>query len=130
MSESIKTRLIEEQKIVMKLGDKKRLGIIRLLLAAIKQHEVDHRAECSQEQILAILVKQKKQRLESIKQYDAAGRHDLSEIEQYELAFIDEFLPAQISDDEIRVAVEEVIKQTQATSLKDFGKVMGVLKKS
>ncbi len=112
----------------MKSGDKKRLGVIRLMLAAIKQIEVDERIELDDTRVIAVLDKMAKQRRESITQFDQAGRDDLSEIEQAELKIIREYLPEALSEAEINQLVEQTIASTGAASIKDMGKVMGMLK--
>ena len=112
----------------MKSGDKSRLGVIRLMLSAIKQVEVDERIELDDNRITAVLDKMAKQRRESITQFDKAGRDDLSEIEQSELEIIQEFLPEALSEAEINDLVEQSIAATGAASIKDMGKVMGMLK--
>lgn len=112
----------------MKSGDKKRLGVIRLMLAAIKQIEVDERIELDDTRVIAVLDKMAKQRRESITQFDQAGRDDLSEIEQAELKIIREYLSEALSEAEINQLVEQTIASTGAASIKDMGKVMGMLK--
>ena len=115
-------------KTCMKAGDKPRLAVIRLILSAIKQIEVDERKDLSEEDILAVLDKMTKQRRESAAQYEQAGREDLLEQENYEITVLKEFLPAALSDDEIASMIEEAISSTGASSIKDMGKVMGQLK--
>jgi len=115
-------------KAAMKAGDKPRLGVIRLILSAIKQIEVDERRELSDADILAVLDKMTKQRRESAAQYEQAGRDDLLEQENYEITVLKEFLPAALSDVEIDSMIEEAIASTGASSIKDMGKVMGQLK--
>lgn len=127
MSE-LKKRLTDDIKTSMKGGDKARLGTLRMISAAIKQREVDERIDLSDEQILAVLDKMSKQRRESIAQYDAAGRDDLSAVEKAELAIIQEFLPAQLTDEEIDNLVKEALATTGASDIKDMGKVMGMVK--
>ena len=112
----------------MKSGDKHRLGVIRLMLSAIKQIEVDERIELDDDRVIAVLDKMAKQRRESISQFDAAGRDDLTAIEQSELEIIQEYLPAALSEAEINELVEQSIASTGAESMKDMGKLMGVLK--
>ena len=112
----------------MKGGDKKRLGVIRLMLAAIKQIEVDERIELDDARIVAVLDKMAKQRRESIAQFESAGRDDLTAIEQYEIEIIQEFLPEALSEAEINDIVEQSIASTGAATIKDMGKLMGVLK--
>ncbi len=112
----------------MRGRDKPRLGVIRLILAAIKQREVDERIELDDDQILLVLDKMAKQRRESIEQFDKANREDLSKKENYELELIKTYLPAQLSDDEIAAMIDDALTKTGASSLKDMGKIMGVLK--
>lgn len=112
----------------MKSGGKNRLGVIRLMLAAIKQIEVDERIELDDTRVIAVLDKMAKQRRESITQFDQAGRDDLSAIERAELKIIREYLPEALSEAEINQLVEQTIAATGAASIKDMGKVMGMLK--
>lgn len=128
MSETLKTQLQTDMKSSMKGGDKGRLGVIRLMLAAIKQIEVDERIELDDARIIAVLDKMTKQRRESITQFDKAGRDDLTAIEQAELEIIQQYLPEALSESEINELVEQSIAATGATSIKDMGKVMGMLK--
>ena len=112
----------------MKGGEKARLGVIRLITAAIKQREVDERIELDDEQVLIVLDKMVKQRRDSIKQYTDAGREDLAAIEEAEVEIIQAYLPAALSEDEVAAIVEAAIAQTGATSMADIGKVMGIVK--
>ncbi len=112
----------------MKSGDKARLGTIRMILAAIKQIEVDERIELDDNRIIAVLDKMLKQRRESIRQYRDANRVDLAEIEEAEIQIIQAFLPQALSDEEIQQMIEQAIAETDASSIKDMGKVMGILK--
>ena len=112
----------------MKSGNKERLGVIRLMLSAIKQIEVDERIELDNDRITAVLDKMAKQRRESIAQFDSAGRDDLTAVEQAELEIILEYLPEALSDAEINDLVEQSIKATGAVTIKDMGKLMGILK--
>ena len=128
MSETLKSQLQADMKSSMKSGDKSRLGVIRLMLSAIKQVEVDERIELDDSRITAVLDKMAKQRRESITQFDKAGRDDLSMIEQAELEIIQEYLPEALSEAEINELVEQSIASTGAASIKDMGKVMGMLK--
>ena len=128
MSETLKTRLQDDMKSSMKSGNKKRLGVIRLMLSAIKQIEVDERIELDNDRITAVLDKMTKQRRESISQFDSAGRDDLTAIEQAELEIILEYLPEALSDAEINDLVEQSISATGAATIKDMGKLMGMLK--
>ena len=112
----------------MKSGNKERLGVIRLMLSAIKQIEVDERIELDNNRIITVLDKMAKQRRESITQFDSAGRDDLTAIEQAELEIILEYMPEALSDAEINDLVEQSITATGAVSIKDMGKLMGMLK--
>jgi len=124
----LKARIQEDMKAAMKGGDKPRLAVIRLILAAIKQREVDERIELNDEQVLAVLDKMVKQRRDSIKQYGDAGRDDLANAEQAEIVIIQDYLPEALSDDEIAAIIEQAISDTGAESMKDMGKVMGKVK--
>ncbi len=115
-------------KAAMRSGDKPRLQTIRLILSAVKQQEVDTREEQSDDDIIASLTKMQKQRRESISQFKKAGRQDLVDKEEQELAVISEFLPAALSDDEIDKLIAQAINTSGASSIKDMGKVMGILK--
>lgn len=126
MSE-LKAKLTEDMKTAMRAKEKARLNTVRSILAAIKQKEVDTREEQSDEDVLAILTKQAKQRKESISQYDKAARDDLSAIEKEELAIIETYMPKQMDEAEVKVIVADVISQTGATGPKEMGKVMGQL---
>ena len=112
----------------MKGGDKARLGIIRLMLAAIKQREVDERIELDDAQVLAVLDKMVKQRRDSLQQYTDAGRSDLAEQEAAEIAVIQEFLPEELPEAEIAGIIEAAIAETGAESMRDMGKVMAIVK--
>ncbi len=112
----------------MKSGDKARLGTIRMILAAIKQIEVDERIELDDNRIIAVLDKMLKQRRESIRQYRDANRQDLAEIEEAEIQIIQDFLPKALSTEEIQKLIDQAISETGASSIKDMGKVMGILK--
>ena len=128
MSETLKSRLQDDMKSSMKSGNKERLGVIRLMLAAIKQIEVDERIELDNDRITTVLDKMAKQRRESISQFDSAGRDDLTAIEQAELKIILEYLPEALSDAEINDLVEQSINATGAVTIRDMGKLMGILK--
>ena len=112
----------------MKSHDKPRLLVIRLMLAAIKQIEVDERIELDDDRIIAVLDKMTKQRRESIEQFSKAGRDDLVTIEEFELQIIREYLPEALSEAEINALIAQSIEATGAASIKDMGKVMGMLK--
>jgi uncharacterized protein YqeY len=125
---SLKQRLTDDMKAAMKSGDKTRLGVIRLINAAIKQREVDERITLDDAQVLAALEKMLKQRRDSITQYDSAGRDDLASIERGEVEIIQSYLPVQLSTDEIAAAIAAAIAQTGAAGPQDMGKVIGALK--
>ena len=125
---SLKTQLTEDMKAAMKSGEKDRLGVVRLILAAIKQKEVDERVEMTDPLVLAVLEKMVKQRKDSISQYDAAGRDDLAAIERYELGVLEAYLPAKMSEAEIQAAIDAAKAETNAAGPADIGKLMGVLK--
>lgn len=125
---SLKQTLTDAMKAAMKGGEKDRLGVIRLVMAAIKQVEVDERIELDDDRILAVLDKMVKQRRESISQYKDAGRQDLWEKEEYEISILKDFLPEELSDEEIEQMIAAAIESTGASSIKDMGKVMGMLK--
>lgn len=125
---SLKTRLTDDMKTAMRAGDKPRLSTIRLVNAAIKQREVDERITLDDTQVLAVLEKMLKQRRDSVKQYSDAGRTDLADAERAEMAVIETYLPAQLDDAELDELLDAVIAETGAESMRDMGKVMGVLK--
>ena len=121
-------RLQDEIKQAMRAGDKRRLGVLRLVSAAVKQREVDERVTLNDDDVIALLSKQVKQRQESIAQYDAAGRDDLSEQERYEITVLKEFLPQPLDDAEIDRLIDNAIAETGAESTRDMGKIMGLLR--
>ncbi len=125
---SLKTRIAEAMKDALRARDKARLGAIRLIMADIKRVEVDERIDPDDTRVLAILDKMVKQRRDSVEQYRNGGRDDLAEQEEAELAVIQEFLPAQLSDEELETLIEAAIADTGAGSMKDMGKVMGVIR--
>ena len=112
----------------MKAGEKKRLAIIRLMTSAMKQIEVDERIELDDARVIAILDKMVKQRRESIAQFKTAGRDDLVKQETFEIGIIQEFLPQALSEEEVDDIVSQAIEKTGAASIKDMGKVMGIVK--
>ncbi len=112
----------------MKAGEKERLKIIRLMTSAMKQIEIDERIELDDARVIAILDKMVKQRRESISQFKTAGRDDLIKQEVYEIDIIQEFLPQALSEDEVDAIVSQAIEQTSASSIKDMGKVMGLVR--
>ena len=125
---SLKDRIQEDMKSAMRSGEKERLGTIRLIMAAIKQREVDERITLDDAQVLSVLEKMGKQRRESITQFQAGNRQDLAQKESAELQIIGTYLPAQLSDSELDALIAEAIAQTSASSIKDMGKVMNVIK--
>ena len=124
----LKSRIVEAMKDAMRAKDKKRLGAIRLILAEIQRIEVDQRIDVDDPGVLAVLDKMSKQRRDSITQFDAAGRDDLSAQEHFELEVIAEYLPAALDDQELDKLIAEALADSQATSMRDMGKVMGLLK--
>lgn len=127
MSE-LKARIQEDMKSAMKAGEKERLGVIRLMLAAIKQKEVDDRIELTDDAVLAVLDRMVKQRRESIGQYESAQRTDLAEVERAEIAVIQDYLPQPLTEAEIRSMVEAAIRESGAQGPAGMGKVMALLK--
>jgi uncharacterized protein len=125
---SLKERVQEDMKAAMRAGEKDRLATVRLILAAIKQREVDERIVLDDAQVIAVLEKMGKQRRESITQFEAGGRADLVAKENAELAIITAYMPAQLSDAELDALISEAIAHTGAASIKDMGKVMGLIK--
>ena len=126
---SLKARLKEQQILAMRAKDKSRLGTIRMLLAAIKQIEIDDRVELNDDQVTAVVVKSVKQRKDSITQFEKANRTDLADIEKAELAILQEFLPQPLTSDEVKTLIEQAIAASGANGMQDMGKVMGLLKK-
>lgn len=124
----LKNRLQEDMKAAMRAGQKERLGAIRLILAAIKQQEIDGRTQLDDGGIIAVLDKMTKQRKESIEQFGKAGRTDLIDKEQAELDVIRDYLPQPLSEQEIDRLIADALQSTKAESVKDMGKVMAVLK--
>ena len=127
-SSPLKQQLVEAMKAVMKAGDKERLGAIRLILAAVKQVEVDECKALADEDVLSILDTLCKRFRESIKQYENAGRSDLAEKERRELAVAQGFLPRQFSDEEVAELIQQAIREAGAESVRDMGKVIKILK--
>jgi uncharacterized protein YqeY len=125
---TLKERITEDMKAAMRAGEKERLGTIRMLQAAIKQREVDERITLDDTQVIAVLEKMVKQRRESITQFTAGGRADLVAKEAAELEQLQAYLPAQLTDAELDALITAAIAQTGASSIKDMGKVMGVVK--
>jgi uncharacterized protein YqeY len=125
---SLKNQITEDMKSAMKAGEKDRLKVVRLIMAAIKQVEVDKRVELDDAGVLSVLEKMVKQRRDSIEQFEKGGREDLAAIERAEVEVLQAYLPEQLSADEIAALIDEVIAATGAESMKDMGKVMGQIK--
>ncbi len=125
---SMKQQLTEDMKAAMKAGEKHKLGVIRLINAAIKQREVDERIELDDTAVIAVLDKMVKQRKDSVSQFEAANREDLAEIERAEIVVIEAYLPAKMGEAEIVAAVQAAIAETGASGPADMGKLMGALK--
>ncbi|MEQ1531016.1 MAG: GatB/YqeY domain-containing protein [Methylococcales bacterium] len=126
--ELLTNRIKDDMKTAMKAGNKSRLAVIRLILAAIKQVEVDERIELDNDRTILVLDKMLKQRRESIRQFADAGRQDLVDIEEAEVLVIQDFMPQALSDAEIDTMLAEAISESAAESVKDMGKVMALLK--
>jgi uncharacterized protein YqeY len=125
---SLKARIQEDMKAAMRSGDKDRLGVIRMILAGVKQREVDERIVLEDAQVLALLEKMVKQRRDSIAQFRAGGRDDLVVKETAELAVVEGYLPAALSEPELEALITEAVAATGANSVKDMGKVMAAVK--
>ncbi|HSG59470.1 MAG TPA: GatB/YqeY domain-containing protein [Woeseiaceae bacterium] len=125
---ALKSRITSDMKSAMKAGDKERLKVIRLALAAIKQVEVDQRTELDDAGVLSVLDKMVKQRRDSIEQFERGGREDLAAIELAEIAVLETYLPEQLSDAELDALIEEAVGTTGAESIRDMGKVMAIIK--
>ncbi len=125
---ALKQRLTEDMKAAMRAKDSERLGVIRLILAAIKQREVDERIALDDSQVLAVMDKMLKQRRDSIEQFQKAARTDLADKEQFEMGIIQAYMPAQLDEGELTALITQAIGTTGAKDIKDMGKVMGVLR--
>jgi len=125
---SLKSKITEDMKAAMRAKETARLGTVRLLLAAMKQKEVDERVELSDTDVLSIIEKMLKQRRESIAQYEKAARQDLADAEKAEIAILSAYLPQQLSEADVAEAVVAAIRESGAAGVKDMGKVMGLLK--
>src|SRR6478735_9367861 len=123
---ALKERITDDMKSAMRSGDKERLGTIRLILAAIKQREVDERIVLDDTQVLSVIEKMIKQRRDSITQFRAAAREDLATKEEYEVGVIQGYMPAQLGDAEIDAIIAKAIADSGATGAKDMGKVIGL----
>lgn len=125
---SLKASITEDMKTAMRAKDSARLGAIRLLLAAIKQREVDERIELTDADVITAIEKMLKQRRDSIAAYESAERHDLADIEKFEVGVLQTYLPQQLSADEVAAILEQVVESTAAAGIKDMGKVMAAIK--
>jgi len=125
---SLKTQLTDDMKAAMKSGDKERLGVVRLINAAIKQREVDERIQLDDAQVLGVLDKMLKQRRDSVSQFQAAGRTDLADKETFEIGVIQSYMPAQLGAAELDAIIAATIAEAGATGPKDMGKVMGLVR--
>lgn len=128
MGQTLKEQLTAAMKDAMRAKAKERLGAIRLMLADIKRIEVDERIEIDDARVLIVLDKMLKQRRDSISQYTKAGRQELADIEEAEIVVIQEFLPEALSDEELTAMIDDAITATGAESMRDMGKVMGIIK--
>jgi len=125
---SVKSRLKDDMKQAMRSGDKARLGVVRMALAAIQQREVDERAELDEAAVLGVIEKMVKQRRESVEQYRAGGRDDLADKEAAEIALLSGYLPEPLSESELAAMIDAAIAETGAASMKDMGRVMALLR--
>ena len=125
---SLKNRIQDDVKDAMRARDKERLPVLRLITAAIKQKEVDERIELEDTDVLAVLDKMAKQRRESLEQYEKAGREDLARQERFELELLKDYLPEQLGEEEISSLIARAIAETGASSMRDMGAVMGLLR--
>lgn len=125
---SLRVRINDDMKSAMKAKETQRLGALRLLLAAIKQKEVDERIELGDAEVLAVIDKMIKQRRDSIAQYQSAGRQDLADVERFEIGILSAYMPSQLSEQEVDVEITSAISASGALGAKDMGKVMALLK--
>jgi uncharacterized protein YqeY len=125
---SLKAKISEDMKTAMRAKDSARLGAIRLLQAAIKQREVDERIELNDADVLAAIEKMLKQRRDSISAYEGANRHDLADVEKFEVSVLQTYLPQQLTDAEVAALLEQAITDTGADGIKDMSKVMAAIK--
>ncbi|MGD0491116.1 MAG: GatB/YqeY domain-containing protein [Steroidobacteraceae bacterium] len=125
---SLKERITDDMKAAMRAGEKERLGVIRMITAAIKQREVDERIVLDDTQVLSVLEKMIKQRKESLAQFQAGNRQDLVDKESAEITLLQGYMPSRLSDAEVDALIADAIAATGAASIKDMGKVMGIIK--
>ena len=124
----LKAQITEDMKTAMRARDTQRLSAIRLVLAAIKQKEIDERMDLTNQDVIGVIEKMIKQRRESISQYEQAARVDLAEVEKFELAVLQAYMPESLSESEVNAAVAAALTESGAQGMRDMGKVMGVLK--
>jgi uncharacterized protein YqeY len=127
-SVSLKERITDDMKAAMRAGEKERLGVIRMITAAIKQREVDERIVLDDTQVLSVLEKMIKQRKESLTQFQAGNRQDLVDKESAEITLLQAYMPSRLSDAEVDALIADAVAATGAASIKDMGKVMGIIK--
>jgi len=125
---ALKDQITADMKSAMKAGEKDRLKVVRLMLAAIKQIEIDQRIELDDAAVLSVLDKMVKQRRDSVEQFQNGGRKDLADIELAEIAILETYLPEQLSESELDALIDEAVNATGAESIRDMGKVMGQIK--
>ena len=125
---SLKAKISEDMKTAMRAKDSVRLGAIRLLQAAIKQREVDERIELDDSNVIAVIEKMLKQRRDSIAAYESANRNDLADVEKFEVSVLQTYLPQQLTEDEVKIILENVVVETGAVGIKDMSKVMAAIK--
>ncbi|MCL4471342.1 MAG: GatB/YqeY domain-containing protein [Sulfuricella sp.] len=125
---SLRLQIAEDMKSAMRAKDAPRLAAIRLLMAAIKQREVDERVELSDDQVISVIEKMLKQRRDSISQYESAGRQDLADVEKFEVSVLQNYLPQPLSESEIDALLAAAIASSGAAGVKDMGKVMAIVK--
>lgn len=125
---SLKAKISEDMKTAMRAKDSVRLGAIRLLQAAIKQREVDERIELDDANVIAVIEKMLKQRRDSIAAYESANRHDLADVEKFEVTVLQTYLPQQLTEEEVLGILEKVVVDTGAAGIKDMSKVMAAIK--
>jgi uncharacterized protein YqeY len=125
---SLKERITDDMKAAMRAGEKERLGVIRMITAAIKQREVDERVLLDDTQVLSVLEKMIKQRKESLAQFQAGNRQDLVDKESAEITLLQAYMPSRLSDAEVDALIADAVAATGAASIKDMGKVMGIIK--
>ena len=128
MTSQLKQRILDDVTVAMRAKDKLRLGTLRLVTAAIKQVEVDSRSDLDDASVLTVLEKMLKQRRDSLQQYSDAGRQDLADQESYEIAIIETYMPEALPAEELEALIDAAIAETNAASMRDMGKVMGLLK--